>query len=199
MKATCQTGKNNVRSKIIDVATALFADKGYDGVTIRQIAQQVGVKLPTLYYYFRDKHELYKEVEAITYGKATTLLQEFFDSKDLGPRQQLRLSITTMIQLLEKDKNFYKLVQRNLLESDAENRKFLVENGLQKLFDGFKALIDKSNIVNDPDIATIGILSLTIGFIGLKDGTNYLSGYKYRNKNKKVNEVFVDSIVSKFC
>jgi TetR/AcrR family transcriptional regulator len=196
-KKNVRTDSPDMRSRILEVSAELFANKGFEGVSIRTISNEVGVKLPTLYYYFRDKLDLYKEVEAMAYGKAATMLQKSFESTDLGPDQQLRLFVITMLNIFEKDKTFYKLVQRNLLESDAENRKFLVENGLQKLFDGLKNLIEEGNMASDPDIAAIGILSLTIGFIGLKDGTNYLSGYKYKNKTRKVNEAFVDSIVSK--
>lgn len=43
---------------IIEVATRLFSDKGYDGVTMAQVASACGLSEGTLYNYFRDKSDL---------------------------------------------------------------------------------------------------------------------------------------------
>ena len=36
--------KKNTKEKIFDVSIALFSQYGYDGVSIRQIAKEVGIK-----------------------------------------------------------------------------------------------------------------------------------------------------------
>jgi len=40
---------------ILNESTPLFANYGYSGVSIRQIANAVGVSIATIYYYFPDK------------------------------------------------------------------------------------------------------------------------------------------------
>jgi AcrR family transcriptional regulator len=40
----------------------LFADKGFDGTSMRDIAKAVGITLPTIYYYFSNKEGLYGAV-----------------------------------------------------------------------------------------------------------------------------------------
>lgn len=47
---------------LIDAATALFAECGYDAVGTPEIAQRAGVSVGTFYRYFDDKHEIYLEV-----------------------------------------------------------------------------------------------------------------------------------------
>jgi AcrR family transcriptional regulator len=50
------------RDKLIDAAEALFAEKGYDATTTREIARGAGVPLGLMAYYFGTKSDLYKEV-----------------------------------------------------------------------------------------------------------------------------------------
>lgn len=40
-------------------AATLFANKGYPGTAIREIVETAGITKPTLYYYFRNKEDLY--------------------------------------------------------------------------------------------------------------------------------------------
>jgi AcrR family transcriptional regulator len=47
---------------LIEAATALFGDRGYDAVGTPEIAQRAGVSVGTFYRYFDDKHEIYLEV-----------------------------------------------------------------------------------------------------------------------------------------
>lgn len=54
--------KGEVRKKILNAALELFAVKGYEGASIRDIADKAGVTLPNIYYYFKDKKGLYQAV-----------------------------------------------------------------------------------------------------------------------------------------
>ena len=48
--------------QILDAAEYLFSKKGFDGVTLRDVAQRVGIHTTLLHYYFKDKSELFKSV-----------------------------------------------------------------------------------------------------------------------------------------
>ncbi|CCE05538.1 hypothetical protein BRAS3843_1390030 [Bradyrhizobium sp. STM 3843] len=47
------------RARIIRTALALFGERGFDGVSTRDIAAQAGVPAPSLQYYFESKEGLY--------------------------------------------------------------------------------------------------------------------------------------------
>ena len=51
--------KAQVRGEILDAARALFGRQGYDAVTMREIARQIGYTATALYYHFPDKESLY--------------------------------------------------------------------------------------------------------------------------------------------
>ena len=50
------------RTKLIEAAGQLFAQKGFNGVTVRDIAQKANTHLSALNYHFRTKEALYHEV-----------------------------------------------------------------------------------------------------------------------------------------
>ncbi len=52
----------DVREKILEEATRLFAAQGVDGTALQEIADAVGVRKPSLLYHFPSKEELHKSV-----------------------------------------------------------------------------------------------------------------------------------------
>ena len=53
--------KTLLRSQILAVAGHLFVEKGYDNVTLRKIAEEIGYTHATIYQYFPDKAEILRE------------------------------------------------------------------------------------------------------------------------------------------
>ncbi len=49
----------DLHQKCLDEATSLFVTHGYNGISMREIAEQVGVSKAGLYYHFRDKEALF--------------------------------------------------------------------------------------------------------------------------------------------
>jgi AcrR family transcriptional regulator len=49
---------SDTRQRILDVALDLFTEQGYDGTSLRQIAEQLGVTKAALYYHFESKEDI---------------------------------------------------------------------------------------------------------------------------------------------
>lgn len=59
--------KGDVRERaILDTCEALLADKGYDAMTVGDIAQGAGITRGALYFYFGSKHEVVAALVART-------------------------------------------------------------------------------------------------------------------------------------
>ena len=50
------------REVIVTKAAELFDQKGYGATSVDDIAAAIGIKKPTLYYYFRSKNEILREI-----------------------------------------------------------------------------------------------------------------------------------------
>lgn len=52
----------DVRAQILTHATRLFAEQGYDGTSVQEIADAVGIRKPSVLYHFNSKDELRENV-----------------------------------------------------------------------------------------------------------------------------------------
>jgi AcrR family transcriptional regulator len=50
------------REAIVNAATRIFAEKGFQGASNREIAREAGISSGLIYWYFRDKSELFRAV-----------------------------------------------------------------------------------------------------------------------------------------
>ncbi len=55
-------------ARLLDVATRLFMERGFDGTTIDAVAESAGVSKPTVYARYRDKRDLFAAVLRGRYG-----------------------------------------------------------------------------------------------------------------------------------
>jgi AcrR family transcriptional regulator len=51
-------GIMSTKEKILDAALTLFAENGYDGTSVEQIANIVGIKAPSLYKHYKGKEDI---------------------------------------------------------------------------------------------------------------------------------------------
>ena len=58
--------QEDTRQKILDKALELFAAKGYDSVSVGEIAQAVGIKAPSLYNHFPGKQAIFDAIVEAT-------------------------------------------------------------------------------------------------------------------------------------
>jgi len=59
---TTVSGEVTTKERILNVAIDLFAVKGFDAVSLREIADAAGVRKATLYYYFNTKDEILEKI-----------------------------------------------------------------------------------------------------------------------------------------
>jgi AcrR family transcriptional regulator len=50
------------KEKILRVSIELFSEKGYEGVTLREIAARVGIKAASIYNHFRNKEDILEQI-----------------------------------------------------------------------------------------------------------------------------------------
>jgi len=76
-------GGEETAARILDVAEELFAERGFAGTTLRDVAARVGVRNPSIYNHFASKEALYEAVLARGMGPILDTLTEFVEA---GPQ-----------------------------------------------------------------------------------------------------------------
>ena len=71
----------NARQRLLETATALFAEKGYAGTSVREIVGKAGVSKPVLYYYFKSKEGLFYAILEWAVDVQQNILSEIFEAR----------------------------------------------------------------------------------------------------------------------
>jgi len=77
------------REEILHAAKELFLEQSYDSITIRRIADRVGISAPALYLYFKDKEALMLALCDQTFGHLIEAIGEIEKTVD-DPRARVR-------------------------------------------------------------------------------------------------------------
>ncbi|MBD2300796.1 TetR/AcrR family transcriptional regulator [Nostoc sp. FACHB-87] len=90
------------RKELLSKCFDLFAQKGYGSVTMRQIAQEMGVSTGTLYHYFSSKEALFEQlVEEISQQDVSAALAE------LEGKETLSEAMTALGKYLVKNEDYF--------------------------------------------------------------------------------------------
>ena len=84
-----QRDAERTRAEILDVATEEFADRGYAGARVDEIAAKTSTTKRMIYYYFGGKEQLYVAVLERAYSRIRRLEQQL-DVEHLDPVQAVR-------------------------------------------------------------------------------------------------------------
>jgi AcrR family transcriptional regulator len=89
--------KERLRAEILAVASEMFADRGYEAVTLREIAREIGYTHAVIYQHFPDKWHILAELSRET----IELMVQNFDAiaaKHLSPKERLFATSRGLIQ-----------------------------------------------------------------------------------------------------
>ena len=71
----------STKEKILDAALTLFAENGYDGTSVEQIAKKVGIKAPSLYKHYKGKEDI---LNALIDSAEARYEESFGSEKNIG-------------------------------------------------------------------------------------------------------------------
>ena len=79
MSLTAPTSDTDPQARLLDAAESLFAEHGYNGVSLRMITASAGVNIAAANYYFRSKEGLFRAVFARRVGPMSVERQQLLD------------------------------------------------------------------------------------------------------------------------
>lgn len=184
----------NSRETILQVSVRLFAEFGFDGVAMRQVAAEAGVSLPTIYHFFENKQQLFSAVEAELYSAhADSLLSALH--ADAPAEQRLHDFISRLMGSFETHPAYFKILHRNLVDGRSGSQEFL-KASLQSVYDELRSLLDEFIPGRDNDVVSILIFSSIVGYETMRPVIETLKGYRYAGVDRrKERKVLTDAIV----
>ncbi|WP_419699275.1 TetR/AcrR family transcriptional regulator [Mucilaginibacter sp. NFX135] len=100
--------KQEMHKRILNGARKIFLEKGYEQASMRSIAQEIRYSPGSLYFYFKDKgeifHELHKEGFRLLLNQLKVL------DKVGDPFERLKASGRVFIQFAQENKDYYNLM-----------------------------------------------------------------------------------------
>jgi AcrR family transcriptional regulator len=99
---------NEIKKKILDVSRDLFIEQGYKKTTIRQIIQKAGVLNGSLYHFFENKEDIFKQIIVVVVNESIELAKGLAQ-KYADPRLLLAFPGAVQLYAIEKHANLAEL------------------------------------------------------------------------------------------
>jgi AcrR family transcriptional regulator len=100
--------KSETRDKILDAARELFVTEGFEGVSMRKVAEKIEYSPTAIYVHFADKQELFRELCHQDYARLAEVFQSSVMSTD--PMERLKQIGAIYIDFGSRYPNHYKFM-----------------------------------------------------------------------------------------
>jgi len=111
------------KEKILEAAEELFAEKGYEGTSVRDIANRAGVNIAMISYYFGSKEKLLESLIQYRAGYTSDLLDALKKSPDDDPVHKIEKVIDLYVDRILTHHRFHNIMSRQLSMISEKNIK----------------------------------------------------------------------------
>lgn len=147
--------KKTTRELILEIASELFMDKGFQATSTRMIAERSGITQPNLYYHFKTKESIYISVLEILSNEVKKQLNRMVNEED----KALEETLLNIIEYLKAKHPVNLFIMRHDIshEMSKENHLLLYnlwrQSYLQPLIDLFDGYVKDDSHFNSLELA----------------------------------------------
>jgi AcrR family transcriptional regulator len=105
------------REKLLEAATEVFAERGYEGARVEQIADVAQVSPGLLYRHFEGKRELYEELLLLANRQLMEHLAQAA-APDLPTDQRVLRGLDAFFSFVEGHQNLWRLIMKDVVEPE---------------------------------------------------------------------------------
>jgi len=179
-------------AKIIQAGKEILTKKDYHETVVEEIAQHAGVAKGTIFFYFKTKEGLFKEILLSLLNELEESLTKILEDVKLRAIEKLKSVYDTYIDFQIKNMNLFLAIRRELIKEEPIPRVEAIKEKLQKLTQKILPVIEemfKKGLIKkfDPTIELTEIVpSMLLAYASAVSSMVYF----YKDKIDKLKEIF---------
>ena len=135
------------RNKLLDAASLLFTEHGFEGVSIRDLENEADVQRGLLVYHFKDKESLWKAMADRTFNLlADALAPRLEVLADISPRERVSAIVRFYVRFSSRHPEFPRL-----LSQEARHHSWRLDYLAEK------HLLNNTATLRDPVVKALGL------------------------------------------
>ena len=158
------------RGEILAAAERIFVQCGYEGATIRKIADEVGVSSTALYMHFRDKSEILHEICQAAFEKLLDTDLEIIRRR-IPAESKVRIMLEAYMNFGFENPNAYRLVFLTRPQEAEQGAESVAQDMGRQVFDQFhscvKELAEQGRLKTDSTTAAQTLWAGCHGIVSL--------------------------------
>jgi TetR/AcrR family transcriptional regulator len=131
-KRAAQQRSIETRAAILNAAIAEFGERGFDGASIRAIADRLGLQHPLITYHYPSKNILWRAAAEHAFAQIKAGWDAALENADLPPLARLREEYTTLFRYTVAFPEFHRFMRQEAL-TDNPRLKWVAKNILAPL------------------------------------------------------------------
>lgn len=173
------------KEQILSQAVLLFAEHGYDGVSMRDLARSSGLGVSTLYHHFPDKEALYLQAVQQAFSNKATAFTEVWQA-GISAQQRLEQFVLRLTEMMLADRNFHRLMQRELLEANDSRMQLLAEQVFESQFNEIMSVIGELIPGRNAHLVAVSVLGLVCNHLEMQPMRKFLPGYQTEHEDAEI-------------
>lgn len=158
------------RAEILAAAERIFVEHGYEGATIRKIADEVGVSSTALYMHFRDKSQILHEICETAFDRLLTVDRDII-AQPIPAGEKVCAILEAYMRFGFDNPNAYRLVFMTRPQEAEDGAQSVAQRLGRDVFDRFQAcvnqLADEGRLKTSPEVAAQTLWAGCHGIVAL--------------------------------
>lgn len=102
------------RQSILDAAAKVLADQGYAGMTLQDVASEIGIYAASIYYYFPSREDLVREVAFTALERLQSVIADALEAmpREATPLDRVKEAIRSMVLLYTSQDPYFVAYER---------------------------------------------------------------------------------------
>jgi TetR/AcrR family transcriptional regulator len=174
--------ETDTRSAILAAARCVFARRGLDGTSVREVAEAAKVNNAMIYYHFKDKVGLYRSVLADSFTAFDRLWEHEIFRTSASARAKVQLYVEELIRFQHSNEELRRILSMEFA-SCGKNVTWLADNFFNRSHEKLVAILKegmkKGELKKvDPSMAIATLAGMIIHSFIMKPLAEYVTGRK---------------------